>query len=88
MRLGSTVNKPTDDLDEILASPARPGSKECHVCWALTRLDPATADKMRAILDRRDIPAHRVRAAFASRVTPTPGLSPIRRHRDRGCEGA
>jgi hypothetical protein len=74
-----------DDLDELLASPARPGPNVCHVCWALDQLDPVTADKMRQVLDRHDITSTRVRVAFRTRLDFVPGESAITRHRREGC---
>ena len=69
------------DLDDMLAEPERPGSRECHVCWALGRLEPTTAEKMRAVLARTDITPERVPAAIAARLDFEPGEWSVNRHR-------
>lgn len=74
-----------DDLDALLATPERPSSQDCHVCWALDRLEPTDAEKMRAVLARLDIPASKIREAFKRRLEFVPGESPIKRHRNGGC---
>lgn len=82
----SSKPAPLDDLDALLASPERPQAQDCHVCWALARLDDATADKMRAVLTRKDIPSSKIRAAFRTRLDFVPGDGPMQRHRDGGCK--
>lgn len=72
-----------DDLDELLTTPARPGPKDCHVCWSLARMDDDTADKMRAVLARTDLPWQKVSAAIERRTAVAPGQDSIRRHRQR-----
>ena len=69
------------DLDVLAATPARPGSKECSVCWALTQLTPETAVKMRAVLDNNNAAAPDVVKAFAKRVEFSIGRDSIVRHR-------
>ncbi len=77
----------TDDLDLLLAAPARPGGKECATGWCIQRLDPAEADKVRAIL-ARGITREQARAlvaAFTRRDLPWASMESVIRHANGGC---
>ncbi len=83
----SKASTPSDDIDALLATPERPGAKECHACWALTRIDPHDADRLAAVLARRDIPPAKIQPLFAARLDGwSPGDTTIQRHRDGKCQ--
>ncbi len=78
-----------DDIDELLAKPERPGAKECHVCWALSRVTDADRPRLEAVLARRDIPSRRIMPLFAARLDGwAPGDTTMQRHRDGGCKAS
>lgn len=71
----------SDDLDDLLAQPDGPGSKECHVCWALLQPHP-DHEKLRAVTTRTDLTASRVADVLAARWPHvTFGDDAVRRHR-------
>lgn len=71
-----------DDLDNLIAAPPMPGSKECHVCWAIRQMTGPTADKLAEAASRRDVPWRKVSDAIHARLPQiTPGNDSIRRHR-------
>ncbi len=75
-----------DDIDELLSKPERPAAKECHVCWALSRLEPGDRDRLVVALARPDISANRIRPLFAARLNGwAPGDTTMQRHRNGGC---
>ena len=77
----------TDDLDTILATPERPGGKECATGWSIQRMTPADAAKTRAIIERgvnRET-ARRLVAAFTRRDLPWPTVESIVRHAKGEC---
>ncbi len=75
-----------DDIDALLASPPRPGGKECHVCWGLARVAEADRDRLAQVVARKDIAPAKVRPLFAARLDGwAPGETSLQRHRDNKC---
>lgn len=74
-----------DDLDILLAAPARPGASECNTCWALARLSDTDHAKMVQVLAREDIPASKIRSAFRTLIDFAPGDTSISRHNRGEC---
>lgn len=76
-----------DDIDALLASPARPGGKECHVCWGLTQVPQTDATRLAQVVARKDIPPAKVRPLFQARLDGwAPGETSFQRHRDGKCQ--
>lgn len=76
-----------DDLDTLLAVRPRPGGKECATGWAIGRLSPEEAEKVRAILS---LPMNRERArdlaaALARRDLGYASVESIIRHAKGDC---
>jgi hypothetical protein len=72
----------TDDLDTILATPERPGGKECATGWSIARMTPEDAAKTRAIL-ARGVTREQARAlvaAFTRRDMPWASVESVVRH--------
>ena len=85
--MSKQATTPTDDIDELLAKPERPGAKECHVCWALSRVPAEDRPRLEAVLARRDIPSRRIMPLFAARLDGwAPGDTTMQRHRDKACK--
>jgi len=75
------------DLDDLLATPTRPSGKECATGWAVQRMTPEDAAKVRAILARpinRET-ARRLADAFAARDLGPISAESIVRHANGGC---
>lgn len=68
------------DLDDLLATPQRPGARECATGWALVRLPPETAAKFRLLFGRTDIAQTTLARKFAERGFPYTTTGSIRRH--------
>ena len=75
------------DLDDLLATPSRPGGKECATGWAIQRMTPGDAAKVRAILARKVSreTARRLADAFAARDLGPISAESIVRHANGGC---
>ena len=77
----------TDDIDALLASPERPGGKDCHVCWGLAKVPDGDRDRLALVVARRDIPPAKVRPLFSARLDGwAPGETSLLRHRDGKCQ--
>lgn len=77
----------TSDLDALLATPTRPGGKECSTGWAIAQMTDEDAAKVRAILARgvnRET-ARRLADAFAARDLGPISAESIVRHANGGC---
>jgi len=77
----------TSDLDALLATPTRPGGKECSTGWAIAQMTDEDAAKVRAILARgvnRET-ARRLSDAFAARDLGPISAESIVRHANGGC---
>jgi len=72
----------SNDLDDLLTAPPRPGGKECATGWAIQHMTDDDADKVRAIIARgvNREKARELAAAFARRDLGWAGAESIIRH--------